>query len=342
METALNAITHALTGAAEVPEWVHLVPAATFSGADGRGPFTFDARALIEASMLPGRKLPIDINHSIDVQSEHGQATPAVGWIVEMQSRADGVWGRVEWTEAGQRALAAREYGYLSPVFTHTKVKPMRVHQLLRAALTNNPNLTLTALHNRNQGDHAMEKELREALGLPDASTEDLLSALNARLAAGTAAVATMAKVAEAAGLGKDAKGEDIVTALQARKSGGDADELEKLRGEVKSLNTQLTTVVTASAKTAAETAITAAIEAGKIVPALRDHMIARHIKNPAEVEAEIKLLPSLHAGGLGNRHQSDDPDAANLNDADHQVIAQMGLSAKAFAANAKLHKEAF
>lgn len=143
MKTVLNSITHSMlagTAAGGVPEFIHLLPAGTFSGVDGRGPYELgDVAKLIATSLPAGRKLPIDINHSIDLLNKTGKETPAVGWIVALEGRDDGIWGKVEWTAKGQQALADKEYGFVSPVFNAYAAKPHRVVQLLRASLTNDP-----------------------------------------------------------------------------------------------------------------------------------------------------------------------------------------------------------
>ena len=169
MDKALNAISRPLddalaAGTAGAPEWLHLVPAGTFSGADGRGPFVVpDPAALIAATH--GRKLPIDENHAIDLVGAKGGASPARGWVVELQNRDDGIWGRVEWTDEGKRLVEGRAYGFLSPVFLHTRSKPHRIARLERVALTNDPNITdLKSLHAKEEAK--MEEELRQALGL--------------------------------------------------------------------------------------------------------------------------------------------------------------------------------
>jgi len=124
---------------AVVPDWVHLLPMGKFGGADGRGPWTVaNALAVIAASMAQGR-LPVDENHATDLAAPAGQPSPARGWIVEMQARPDGIWGRVEWNETGRTMLAARTYRSISPVFIHSPNGA--VTQILRAALTNVPNL---------------------------------------------------------------------------------------------------------------------------------------------------------------------------------------------------------
>lgn len=338
METLLQtaAFVFAPPAAGDVPEFVHLLPAGTFTGVDGRGPFLIDdADRLIAGSMTPGRKLPIDINHAIDHLSSEGKDTPAVGWIVSLETRDDGIWGRVEWTERGRALVAGKAYGFVSPVFTHTTKEPRRVLQLLRASLCNDPNLILTALHTRHQKELEMNKQLREALGLAaDADDNAVLDGVRTALNTSTTVAAGLSKIALAAGLAATADADAIVTAINARK--GDATTIEALESQVTALNTRLTEVTTATAQKEAERVVDAAITAGKIVPALRDRYIARHVKEPAEVEAEIKLLPSLNSGGLAGRRDLDNPDNEGLSDTDLAVCQQMGLDPKAFAAQAK------
>lgn len=350
MQTVLNSYVEALPDTGAAPEWVHLLPAGTFTGADGRGPFELsDPAELIAASMKPGRKLPIDVNHAIDFIGKDGNASPAFGWIVNLENRADGIWGRVDWTAKGRQALADKDYGYLSPVFTHPKTGTKRVTQLLRAALTNDPNLTLTALHHRKhqegqsettEGELLMEKQMREALGLPETATsEEVLKAAKEKVAQLKTATEQMSRIAQAAGLKAGASETEIVTALNARGQSGDDKEKAELRAEITSLNTRLTEVVTNAARTNAEATIQRAMDEGKIVPALRDTFIARHIKDPAAVDAEIKLMPSINAGGL--RRRTDDPSAPLLTDEEAEIAELMGIDPKKMAeTSAQLKKE--
>lgn len=131
-----------LDAPAKAAEWVHLLPARTFQGVDGRGPYHADPAAIAAASMgRPRGKVPllIDFVHQTHLNAAAGQAAPAAGWIVELEAREDGAWGRVEWTPGGRKALAHREYRFISPVFTHDKGGT--VIRLLGASLVNNPNL---------------------------------------------------------------------------------------------------------------------------------------------------------------------------------------------------------
>ncbi len=338
-----------------VPEWIHLTPAGTFSGADGRGPFTLkDADVVITASMAAGR-LAIDENHAIDVAGPKGQPSPARGWIVEMQARDDGLWGRVEWTTAGRALIEDKAYRGISPVFVSTK-EGGQVVKLLRAALTNDPNLTLTTLHNRSDAMDFNAK-LRQALGLPaDAAEDAVLTSVSAHALAG----ATLGKVSAALGLPTDAKADDLVAGAAAKaadagkltaitahfqKAGLDLakltpSELEthlqarggsesELRQTVVSLQSRLDTLTLTQAKEKAEAFVDGAIRAGKPILALRDHYVAQHQKDAARVETEINAMVSINAGGIARPPKAD----GQALDADElAVVEAMGLDPKKFA----------
>lgn len=142
---ALAAADSAATG----EQWVHLLPVGNVTPNDGRGPWHIaNTDSVIANSMAyaGARKIPIDYDHQIDNAPKNGQPAPAAGWITQLQSRNDGIWGLVEWTEKARSYIAAKEYRYLSPVFNHTR--DGEVIKILRAALTNRPALELTALAN--------------------------------------------------------------------------------------------------------------------------------------------------------------------------------------------------
>ncbi len=132
--------THAATaGAAPAPMWVHLLPAGNIRTTDGRGPYRLsDAQSVVVTSMRVG-KLVIDENHSTDLAVPEGRPAPACGWIVELQGRHDGIWGRVEWTRRGHAMMEDRQYSSISPVIQHRR--DGTITAILRAGLTNAPNL---------------------------------------------------------------------------------------------------------------------------------------------------------------------------------------------------------
>lgn len=176
--------------------WVHLLPAGSFSGRDGRGPYRAEnAAAIMETSRrLAGRtKMPVDYNHAIDLAAQKGGPSPAAGWIVGLQSRTDGIWGLVEWTASAALHIANREYRYVSPVFSHAPGG--RVMAILRASLVNHPNLeqlvALASMESRMADlDTADLGMLRTELELPaEADTAAIVAAIRAlktqRMAAG-------------------------------------------------------------------------------------------------------------------------------------------------------------
>lgn len=152
------------------PDWLHLLPAGEIRTHDGRGPYRVpDARVLIAESMAGG-KLVLDENHATDLAAPKGLPAPARGWIVQLQQRADGVWGRVEWTDEARRMAIWRSYRAVSPAIAHRKDGTALA--ILRVSLTNTPNLTgLTALHAK-ENDMDLRSALIRMLELP-ASSDD-------------------------------------------------------------------------------------------------------------------------------------------------------------------------
>lgn len=311
MDVSSHTVSFPAGGA--VPDWVHLLPAGVFSGVDGRGPYKLrDPQKVIDVSMAAG-KLPIDENHATVLATATGGAAPARGWIVEMQARPDGIWGRVEWTTSGQALMSEGAYKGISPVFSHGK--DGAVIAIKNAALTNNPNLAqLHAMHTANTEGHMDKLAICTALGLAGTVEDDaVLTALqtmrteNARLTAELSTVkATTVPVTE-------------VVQLQTR-----IDTME------------------VAAKTEKATAfVDAAIAAGKPIVSTRAQMIAMHVASPADAEALVNGLPSLHAKGGGkaktvmqDAESGDDIEAMSASDM--AICAKMGVTKEQFMANRK------
>lgn len=169
---------HSRADTASGQQFVHLLPAAgDIHGRDGRVFRLTDAMTVIQSSRkAAGRvKMPIDYEHATDLAAPKGGAAPAAGWITGLQAATDGIWGLVEWTPRAAQHIAQREYRYISPTFTHTK--DGEIIAILRAALTNTPNLDqLTALASMETNMDQMA-ELRKLLGLgEDATLDDVLA----------------------------------------------------------------------------------------------------------------------------------------------------------------------
>lgn len=318
----------ALPATGEPPEHVHLIPAGEFRGVDGRGPYRLqDAAAVIAASELPA---PIDEAHVTDLGAPIGAAAPARGWITELEARADGIWGRVEWTGAGRALVADRAYRGISPVFDVRKADGT-VLKLRRASLTNVPNLPqLTTLHAQQGVTMDLMTRLRALLGLDEAADEAaVITAMEAVMGDRTMQGQALGAVRKALGVADAAAGPAILAALQARI--GQAGAVGELQQQVTVLQQSLEAEQTARATERATAAVDAAIRAGKPIKALRDRYISRHAQDPAGVDQELAALPSLHEGGIPAGTQA--PDADGLTQADRSVIALMGLDAKEFRA---------
>jgi len=235
------------------PEWVQLMPAGeTIRGVDGRTWTMNDAPAIIETFQKRGLRLPIDIEHSTQVKGAAGEVAPAVGWIIDLEVRATGLWGKVEWNETGRDLVASRAYGYLSPVFIYGR-KTGSVTRMVSAGLTNNPNLDLVALNQAGQiQETEMDKTVLEALGLnSDATAQDAVGAIN-KLKADEAEARNRADQPD---LTKFVPRADYDTAMN-RVQDYETQEAERKDAEI-------------------ETVVGAAVTAGKITPATRDYHIA-------------------------------------------------------------------
>lgn len=57
----------------------------------------------------------VDRNHA-ELYAWFGRETPAAGWLLELELRDDGIYGRTDWTPRGAEEVASREYGYTSSV----------------------------------------------------------------------------------------------------------------------------------------------------------------------------------------------------------------------------------
>jgi phage I-like protein len=219
--------------------------------------------------------LPIDYDHATDLGAPEGRPAPAAGWICALEDRGGALWGKVEWTAHGADAVGTREYRYISPVFEYADNG--EVSRLLRAALTNNPNLYLTAISAREtQSEKAMKRvphhgrgtehmqtfddELRTLLGLPaESSIETILEKIK--------------ELVSAAGNGpsqtEDEREQDL-----ALNSGADPARfvpIARFEGALTELNQERA----ARRREQAEQAVASAIRDARLSPSQRDWAIA-------------------------------------------------------------------
>lgn len=116
-----------------------------------------------------------------DIEPDKYPNSRSYGWIMALEARTDGLWGKMTWTPEGREMLQNGAFKFVSPVFLgkpighengKTIFEPIAFKSL---ALTNEPNLPLPPLAN--------EKDpmttITELLDLPnEASAEDILQAV--------------------------------------------------------------------------------------------------------------------------------------------------------------------
>ena len=286
------------------PEWVQLLPAGPeIAGRDGRAWRLSDPAALVDAFARNGAALPIDWEHAQDVAAPEGREAPAAAWIEAVEARADGVWGRVAWTERGAQSVRNREYRYLSPVFTY-RPDTGGIERLLGAALVNRPNLHLRAL---NTEDHTMDKALLAALGLPETATS----------------VDAITKARELATALNSARTPDL--AVYAPRA-----ELDAALNRARAAESELETIRAASLEAEIAALVDGAVKDGKIQPVARDFYVAtcREKGGVERVKALFANLPSHFAPTKTERAPEQ---GAALNAEEHEMARMLGLTSEAY-----------
>ncbi len=318
-----------------VPDWIMLLPAGgEIRTHDGRGPYLVrDRKAIIARSLLLERGMVLDENHATDVAAPRGEPAPARGWFTELEDRADGIYGRVDWTPAGRALMADRAYRFVSPVVMHDKVTN-EVQAIARASLVNKPNLRgMASLHS--EQDMNLLQKLCAKLGLADTTSEDALvaavEALHSERAATTTALQSQLDlIAEAAGLQRGATAEAVLGAIGGLKETGAGNEVAALQAELAAMATRFNALDEQTRRDKAAAFIDRAIEQKTVgLSTLREHYITRHMEDPAAVEKEVAALPRL-----GASHTGIVPPAARVGDLttdQRHAIALMGIDPEAF-----------
>lgn len=341
--TALPAPSSEASGA---PKWIQLLPPRTFSGRDGRGPYRMDdPEAVIAATReyFGNADIPLDYNHQTEHAAENGKPAPAAGWIKKLEgSSFYGLWGRVEWTEAGARAVAAKEFRYVSPVFYHDK--DGRVLMIRSAALTNLPNLDLKALSAAQHGadnndarlgakeyDMNFKEAMAQSLGLSlDAGEAEIIAAAQSMRDAVTQTGKTLNASEGLAGLIRAAH---EVAAKAARADKPDPARFVPMSMH-ESVSQELAALKAEQAKAGAESLVRAAQDAGKLTPAMTAWGTNYATENPEGFKAWMETAPDLRpGGGKGSGTSAAPPDrgALSLNETEKAVCAAFGLSEDEF-----------
>jgi len=320
-----------------VPEWLHLLPAGEIRTYDGRGPYRApDPLALIRRSLQGRGRLPLDENHATDLAAPKGGPSPARGWLTALEARDDGIWARVDWTREGRRLVADGEYLYISPVIAHDAKG--RVVEILRASLTNRPNLQgLTALHAEGAAMEFLEK-IRAELGLPDDAGEaDALAAVSKLKTDVALQAAQIGAIAKAAGADENAELTVVLSHVQELVDPTKfvpVAEVVALQQELAGVLAERQTQQAEAAKAQAEAFVDAAIAEGRIgVKPLRSYFVSLHMTDAAAAELQVKALPKLGGSGAKATPPEKDKPAGELSEVEARVVQLMGIDPEAYKA---------
>ena len=298
-----------------VPKRIQILPAGKeIRGVDGRhwknaNPAALCAKMNASGLVTVKNGCVIDENHSTDLSAPKGGEAPAFGWFRNFTVEADGsIWADVEWNARGQKAVSEKEYKYISPVFTRDK--DGNITEILRAALTNNPNLDNPALNSSQETaeEKNMEKELCAALGLPE----------NATMADGLEAISKLKTELNGA---KD-KGVDLAAYAPRADLTAAQQRAEKAEKKLAELNA-------ASLKAKATAAVEQAVKDGKIAPASKAEYLELCASEDgfAKFEKIMAVTPSITGGTQVSDKAPDNKESVELNAAEKEWASSMGYT---------------
>jgi phage I-like protein len=361
-EIALATASAIVLSEGQPPEWVKLFPYGTFKGRDGRGPYTVRDQAHAQqiiantTAFQAGADNPVDYEHQTQRAEVNGKPAPAAGWFKQFEARPDGVYARSDWTATAAQHLVAKEYRYISPTFIHDRAGT--VIRIVGAGLTNSPNLDIPAIASQTQGvtmdPTELLKQIRAAFGMAADASLETIAAHCQHLATGTKAVAKLLGLPETtapdqlataaqgalAALATTLKvtGETTVPLLataaqQVVASAGQVDLAKYVPKElyVATAN-QLTELQGKVATTDVEREVAAAIEAGKITPALKDWAVATASQDLAAFKDFVAKAPKLVATAAQTTTTAPAPAAGQqLTEGDLAVASQLGMTAEEY-----------
>lgn len=123
----------------ENTSWVHAAPIGKYKHPlYGKIDFTLERiQRFAQNVMANVRGIDLAIDYS------HKSSDKAAGWVKKAETRSDGLWLLVEWTEAAADAIRNKEFRYFSPEFvakyTDAKTGTKYSDVLLGGGLTNRP-----------------------------------------------------------------------------------------------------------------------------------------------------------------------------------------------------------
>jgi phage I-like protein len=295
-------------GDGALPSDAHLLPPGSFRASDGR-PKGVDwqldaemASQVIQRQSLKKTDTLVDYEHQSLRAELNGQPVPAAGWFKSLEWReGKGLYATgIVWTETAKRMIAAREYRYISAVFTYTPATG-EVLEILSVALTNTPALDgLDALAD-------LARKLTEEKTMPDPN----VAALTVERDGLKQSVAAL--TAERDGLSTK------LAALTTERDG--------LTAKVSALEAEKATAALAKEKDAHTALMTAALSDGRIAPAQKPWAEKQSLAALTEYLDATAPLVSGKQGGKG-----DGPATAALSKEEAEVARKMGVSPEDYA----------
>jgi len=323
---------------------IQLFPAGAFSARDGRpadvdaGHWYIDGQVAARVLASAGARatdLVIDYEHQTLACAENGKPAPAAGWIkgAALEWReGHGLFATApEWTENAAAYIKAREYRYLSPVFTYD-TRTGAVLELLHVGLTNNPaldgmaslpalaaarfELAIPAAPSAQENQRVNRDQLIEALGLSsDASDEDIQTALTALKA-------------------NASKADDLQQSLAALKAERKPDPAKFAPIEVvEALKQDIAALKANQVEGEVGQLVKAGLEDGRLLPAQESWARELGQTNLAALKGYLEKTPAIAAlkgRQTDGRQPQDNPHG--LSDVELQAAALTGLSPEAFA----------
>jgi phage I-like protein len=168
---------------ASMTSWIHGAPL---------GEYTHPVYGEVDLTMERAERLAASVNNRVqdkdpDIDYDHkAYSGEAAGWVKGAETRADGLWLLVEWTQEAFDKIKKRAYRYFSPELVDEWEHPLKKVKykdvLLGGGLTNRPFLKGIVPINMSElviDEHKKEavgmdpKELRKKLGLSEDATEE-------------------------------------------------------------------------------------------------------------------------------------------------------------------------
>lgn len=334
---AIAALSVDLTGSASPPTAFRLLPYGRFKAADGSGrpegipdgwllePSA--AAALVAAFAARADARVIDYEHQTLHAETNGQPAPAAGWIGGLEARDDGLYAvNVEWTAAAAASIGAKQYRYISPVFSFDK-RTGRVLAVAFAALTNYAGLDgLTDLA-------ALAARLSPVVQPPEMLMHELLKAL------GLAVTATEAEAMAALAAIKSTHHGELAALKGAAPDPArfvEVATLTAVQGELSTVKGELATLKTEKSVTDVDRVVTAALTAGKLTPAMQSWARKLGASDMAALTAYIADAPVVAQPGAtqtGGKPPVGSGAGASLTTEQLAVCKALGLSADQFIA---------